>query len=288
MQEKYIHSLSDALDYTRNLNDFCYRGQSNASWNLVPTIFRRLNGLRKDAYNLESWYELERNTYRNFADKARQFRPPGSSIQWNSDWERLCLAQHYGVPTRLLDWTSNLQVGLFFSVETLSPSDSALWCLDMSGLPLVAYEIVGRREPGKGYRLRTLPRADVSFFLEWSKSIVPGSTAAPIQANFFTIIQPAAFDKRIINQAGLFSVHVTFRHQTGDLVTDHTSYLLDVEKSIGKDILHKLIIPEKDKKVIRQDLLRTNVDHTFIFPDLSGLGMLLSDSYAKDLDGVVY
>src|SRR5262249_44489975 len=159
------------------------------------------------------------------------------------------------------------------------PSAAALWCLDMSALPPVPYEVVGRREPGKGYRLRVLPTEDVSFFMERSRSMVGISTVDPNLTNFFTVIQPADFDKRIVNQAGLFSIYVTFRGQPDQLVTDHLKYLLDLEKSVGRDILNKLIILPQDKEEIKYDLLRTNIDHTFVFPDLSGLGLLLTEKY---------
>jgi hypothetical protein len=47
---------------------------------------------------------------------------PRFSIEQNNDWHTLVNMQHYGIPTRLLDWTSVLGVAVFFATSTYRPS----------------------------------------------------------------------------------------------------------------------------------------------------------------------
>lgn len=53
--------------------------------------------------------------------------PAYSSIDISNLWQVMALAQHHGLPTRLLDWTSNPLAAIFFACEGQSDGDSAVW-----------------------------------------------------------------------------------------------------------------------------------------------------------------
>ena len=53
-----------------------------------------------------------------------------------NDWEWLALAQHYGLPTRLLDWSRNPLVAAFFAVKEESETDSAIYILESKKYPI--------------------------------------------------------------------------------------------------------------------------------------------------------
>ena len=96
--------------------DLCFRGQADASWKIWPSIFR----------HYERYQAL---FHENFIMKHIQegFRAP---YLFNFDpMEQLMILQHFSVPTRLLDWSNDILVALFFACEN-PDVDGALYFLD--------------------------------------------------------------------------------------------------------------------------------------------------------------
>lgn len=88
-----------------------FRGQSNISWGLLPKLFR-------DGYGNNSEDDLIEKY------KQRYLVTSGNYIDHVSDM------QHYGMPTKLLDWTTNLLIALFFAIESNDDKDGILYILD--------------------------------------------------------------------------------------------------------------------------------------------------------------
>ena len=102
-----------------------FRGQHEASWGLSPKLHR-------PAFRKADENEI-RHEFQSRGLQLVQGRIPTTQYEW------YFLMQHYEVPTRLLDWTDNPLMSLFFSIyEKNSHSDAAVWVAD----PLV----VERRE----------------------------------------------------------------------------------------------------------------------------------------------
>ena len=111
---------------------FWYRGSGNLGYQLLPSLYRH-----KGKNTPESYSELERNLLTRF----RQRSIPYHSRSLVDDWDALFFMQHYGVPTRLLDWTENPLIALHFALmgvkrrATLSKrplfeNSAAVWVLD--------------------------------------------------------------------------------------------------------------------------------------------------------------
>ena len=102
----------------RHRSDFVYRGLSDAAWSL-DTSLSRLGG---------NYANVEAALLRTF----RRYAEPGS-IPGNSLWVTLSVAQHHGLPTRLLDWTVSPKIAVHFA--TAEPEhfdrDGAVWCVDV-------------------------------------------------------------------------------------------------------------------------------------------------------------
>ena len=125
-----------------------YRGVSNVDYKLISTL-GRVN-LKKG----ETLEDVERHSLRVFKERAIAFI---TTIPANN-WEWLALAQHHGLPTRLIDWTRNPLVALYFSVRNFNNDEqSAIYVLKQKNQNAVDIEI--HKDPLKlnGPPLRYIP-----------------------------------------------------------------------------------------------------------------------------------
>jgi hypothetical protein len=111
--EHWMRELASYLNEVSNFKDVSlFRGQADSSWKLLPSLAR----LDKSKLNIHSYMNLgllETHIMRNFEKYGLVYlsQTPNNELEW------LIHAQHHGLPTRLLDWTTNPLKALFFSVE---------------------------------------------------------------------------------------------------------------------------------------------------------------------------
>jgi hypothetical protein len=100
----------------------CYRGHADSNWTLLPTICR----LKAPADFIK---QCE-------TDVLREFRGRFGLTDW-TDIDVLAYARHHGAPTRLLDWSRNPLVGLWFAVgePAHDNKDGAVYQLSVLGEP---------------------------------------------------------------------------------------------------------------------------------------------------------
>src|SRR5947209_4593350 len=105
-----ITCVADVLQLLRDWKGrpSIFRGMGRAEYTLTPTM-----GRCPLADRLPDRAQAERRLFRRFKERT----PPFLTFTPRDDWEWLAVAQHHGLPTRLLDWTSNPLVALYFAME---------------------------------------------------------------------------------------------------------------------------------------------------------------------------
>ncbi|MFC4819197.1 FRG domain-containing protein [Dokdonella ginsengisoli] len=123
-----ITSANDFLAYIGGLTSNShgvFRGVSRyPDYKLIPTLGRMAEYKSRDP---EAREELEAGMLERFRKIAIQFEP---SIPENR-WDLLSVAQHHGLPTRLLDWTTNPLVAIYFACESALDADGALYAFQI-------------------------------------------------------------------------------------------------------------------------------------------------------------
>lgn len=92
-----------------------FRGHSDQAHSLTPSVGRT---------SRQDHAKYERSLFAMFRREAREYVDP-----LPSDWEWLALAQHHGLPTRLLDWSSNPLVALYFAVGNHEERNGTFYAL---------------------------------------------------------------------------------------------------------------------------------------------------------------
>lgn len=168
--QKIISTISEYYiflqEYSESEENLIFRGVKNANYELIPTIGRLKT---KTGNNLTP--KEEKTLFKIFKNRAYPFIKDYK----DDDLELLSIAQHHGLPTRLLDWTKNPLVATYFSVEdSFNENDTDYSCIYI-------------HVPEK---LTNLDETYNPFEIEEVKRFVPKH-----------------WDNRIIAQSGLFTIH---------------------------------------------------------------------------------
>jgi hypothetical protein len=196
----------------------------------------------------------------------------------DSIFEILSLAQHYGFPTRLLDWTHSPLVALHFATGDIEKysTDGVVWCVNI--------EKINSLIPDNLLNLLDDEFIDDEFRENWNKGIKLGFTTGILSKikkledfdslskdPFALFFEPPSIDQRIINQFAYFSVVSNSETPIDKLFKDNDNM----------ELYCKVIIKAGLKWEIRDKLDRTNMNERILFPSLEGLGKWLTRHYTS-------
>jgi hypothetical protein len=239
MKERIIHNVSEFLDSWRVEQDPAagttwFRGQSDHTWKLLPGLLRQKLAVSETTL-------LTR--FRQSAAMLAHGRPENSF-----DW--MFLMQHYGIKTRLLDWSESPLVALYFAVSGFEQHpnvDAAMWCLWPRSLNFHAH-IVDRVEGAY------IP----SFHDEELQNYATESVRISMHRQLFPVATIATRNNpRIQAQMGTFTIH-------------HSHPVPIEEIGDGNHVL-KYIIPDASREHVLKDLRLLGFNRFSLFPELESV-----------------
>lgn len=199
-----FHDFMETLNWHSIISDLTlYRGQANAEWQLEPRIVR--NNIA------ESFDKSETDIINEFKRLGRSML---SHDILSNDWDLLAFAQHHGLRTRLLDWTTNPLIALWFTFwDDIDVEDRALWVLYLS-----------------------------------DKDIADTDKGSPFTQQRTLAFKPNHVTQRITAQSGWFTTHKYVEGKEKFIPLEHNkSYKMKLEKLVFSNLLRIQFLERLDK-----------------------------------------
>jgi hypothetical protein len=238
--EELLGKIRDDIGHTSTSSLTVYRGHRDFKWKLVPKIARSPFKIPEAFCKEPRDKSAERNLYLFFRDYSAALMPvwvsqgPSKEVSWRI----LVVGQHHGLTTRLLDWTLNPLVGLFFAIE-------------------------GKPEPctcnppvecdGEFHDSELLILKNRRAFTVEGLAAEPSNEEAPLYRydDNVGLLRPPMISPRIVAQGSMFTIQ---RNPGIEIHPDHV-----------------FRIPYKKRDEFQQRLNELGVNRRVLFPDLDGI-----------------
>lgn len=268
IREEKPNNFTDVVKLVESLQkssgkSLWFRGCGNSDYKLLPTVYRH-----KTKTKVADIAQLENQLITRFRQRSIPFHDRALT----DDWDTLFFMQHYGVPTRLLDWTENPFMGLYFAVMSAPytvtargllrfEKDAAMWILDP-----VAWN-----------------RHSLSHQSFDGGVLVPGDDAlkgyrpAPSFAGMFNhpvALYGAHNSARIVAQRGVFTIF-------GQNIKPMQKIF--VSEAFPTNSLIKVIFARKILPALRESILNNGITESVVFPDLDGLSKEIRRSFGFEV-----
>lgn len=209
-----------------------YRGQSE-NWPLKSKLLRIVEKKNK----IKEFYKIEKNIFNEFKKTSS---PWNANIAKFNDWQTLSIGQHYGLPTRLLDWTKNPNIALWFALHERKENlnDRVVWGLVVENENLADF------------------KKDDLF-----------------SDRFIKVFEPTGIDDpRIISQESWLSVQsILLFERNGDGLPVFNEIGIMNELEEFESYLIRIFIPEEFRTSILTELDNQGINYCSLFPGLDGL-----------------
>jgi hypothetical protein len=243
---QFLNHLKDVIDTSTNSRLAVFRGQRDHSWPLVPGIARSPFTRKAICKNPDA--PSDRSAERRLLALHRDYgaahfptwvwQGPKEEVKW----KQIIVAQHYRMPTRLLDWTTNPLVALYFATEGKDAECKNPKCEKCKPKGIHDSAV---------YLIRDIDTFSSSSLA--TKNQNPPLYGGPDDPGF---LRPPEIDSRITAQSSIFSIRK------------------NPFSPIKEDM--KLIVPVSKRKTILKELDGLGVNARKLLPGLEGIANYLT------------
>lgn len=317
---QYAEDFLRDINYGGNLyklrNNSCvFRGHSHSYYRLVPTALREdithycrnatkftKDDLPEDiqilneVYILRDFFEMcdynglalpnverLRETIFSFSDIRTFFQEE----MWLPEdlYEIAALAQHYGLPTRLLDWTYDIHIAIYFALSDylnknspFTPDNIVIWALDTKiciNTVMLQCPLPIRNQQNNEIRVGELLNIKGNRFpLRVIRPQYNGNPNLYAQKGVFTtweLKKPTPFDVTNIT---------VDRKSLDELLADFISNNEGIKSFIHPPLLYKISVPNREVKKLYDYIKSNHVDASTVFPGYNGAVKTIQDDMA--------
>jgi hypothetical protein len=244
-EELFADAWQEPINRFRS--NFAFRGRNDADEDLRTSLLR----LGGDVRSLEG---VLLRAFRRYAQRE--------AVPFDSIWNWLALAQHHGLPTRLLDWTYSPYVALHFAVSSLPlfDRDGVVWCIDYTRANEHLPDVLRQSLEAEGAAVFT------AEMLEQASGGL-GEVEDLAEDAYVVFLEPPSLSDRIVNQYALFSL------------MSRPEVRLDDWLAARPELVRRIVIPAELKWEVRDKLDQANITERVLFPGLDGLSRWLTRYY---------
>ncbi len=263
--EEYKTIISHLLEYS-HVNNYIFRGQSNADWTLETSLDRSPMAYRenilKEFINMKTAEELLIDEFKS-----------GINLYLNS-WtnynvsEIIALMQHHGVPTRALDFTFSPYIASYFAFENI-PEDSdhvAIWAIHTT-------LILDKLNTSLHENLSLLKHVD---FIDSKKKLYENDMVIEnlIHYNQMSLVIPL----NISNKNRRYNIQQSFMLASGNTKESFINNLTALTNGNKIEII-KYVLPKSIKQSVMLDLDRMNINAETLFGGIDGFAKRIKQRY---------
>jgi hypothetical protein len=252
-----------------------FRGQASADWALETTFERfAMAGLSPR----DMWDNRENQILQEFERRAHLVLPSPPRVDDKVEW--LSVIQHYGGPTRLLDFTHSIYVATYFAVADCLDCDAAVWAVNGGELARSNIGDAWLKETPGQWNMRQVTLAETILR---DGATMPGILQVePARLNERMSIQKGTFlfprDIRqpfMANLNAAIGIDVADRHKSMDAEMPWAQFAQELLNGVGKYVSVKFILDRKTHEDAYYDLMAMNIDASTLFPGLEGFARSL-------------
>lgn len=258
MEKITVHSWSDLQEelflnaYDPNLGRFrspyVFRGAQSKKYKLRSALHRMG----------ENYKDIEKHLLRNFRRYAHR-----DVVERDSVFNWMAVAQHHGLPTRMIDWTYSPLIAIHFATAEIEKfnHDGCIYMINFVEAQRFLPEDLKEALDDEG--------GDVFSVENLSHKINRLKDLENLYTETFPIfMEPPSLDDRMVNQYALFAFMSNIDFTLHDWLSSHP------------EIARKIIIPKEIKWELRDKLDQGNITERLLFPGLDGLSMWLKRQYS--------